>query len=131
MTLTAALFVDDTDQFHLAKDDQTEEQFVLQVQAAITFWGMIVLATGGYLKQLKCQVGLVLFRFVDGKARVKTGRLLPEFQFNIPQTGGVTLPIPTIEPGEGTKSLGVVFDLLNECLHQLEKISKKGLEWSS
>ena len=50
LTLAAALFVDDTDQFHLAEDDQTEEEFILQVQAAITFWGMIVLATGGYLK---------------------------------------------------------------------------------
>ena len=131
MTLTAALFVDDTDQFHLAKDDQTEEQFALQVHAAITFWDMIVLATGGHLKQSKCQVGLVLFRFVNGKAKVKTGRLLPEFQFTIPQAGGTTVLIPTIEPGAGTKSLGVVFDLLNECLPQLDKIRKKGLERSS
>ena len=27
--------------------------------------------------------------------------------------------------------MGVNFDLLNKCTHQLEKISKKGLEWAS
>ena len=51
LTIAAVLFVDDTDQFHLAKDHQTEQEFVDQIQSAITFWGMIVLATGGYLKQ--------------------------------------------------------------------------------
>ena len=68
LALAAVLFVDNTDQFHMAKDYQTAEEFAQQVQAAITFWGMIVLATGGYLKQSKCQVGLVMFKFVDGKA---------------------------------------------------------------
>ena len=80
------------------------------------------------MKQSKCQVGLVLFRFVDGKAKVKTGRLLPNFQFNIPQVGGVTLSIPTIKPGAGTKSLGVVFDLLNKCQYiSWRKFVRKGL----
>ena len=37
LSLAAALFVDDTDQFHLSKDDQSEEDFISQVQAAITF----------------------------------------------------------------------------------------------
>ena len=82
--LAAALFVDDTDLFLLARDDQTEDDFINHVQAAITFWGMIVLATGGYLKQSKCQVGLTLFRFVNGEAKVKSARLLPKFQFTIP-----------------------------------------------
>ena len=54
LTIAAVLFVDDTDQFHLAEDHQTEQEFVDQVQSAITFWRMIVLATGGYLKQSKC-----------------------------------------------------------------------------
>ena len=78
VTLVAALFVDNTNQFHLAKDNQPEGEFILQVQAAITFWGMIVLATGGYLKQSKCQVGLTLFRFVNGVAKFKSARLLPK-----------------------------------------------------
>ena len=37
LTLAAILFVDDTAQFHLVKDLQTEKEFVEQVQAAITF----------------------------------------------------------------------------------------------
>ena len=45
--LVAALFLDDTDLFHLSRDNQTEEDVILQVQTAITFWGMIVFAIGG------------------------------------------------------------------------------------
>ena len=61
LSLVAALFVDDTGQFHLSRENQSEDEFIRQVQSAITFWGMIVLATGSYLKQSKCQVCPVLF----------------------------------------------------------------------
>ena len=92
---------------------------------------MIVLATSGYLKQSKCQVGLTLFRFVNGEAKVKSARLLPKFQFTIPQQSGSSVPIPTVSADAGTDSLGVSFDMMNTCSHQLDRISKKGLEWAS
>ena len=130
LALAAVLFVDDTDQFHMAKDYQTAEEFARQVQSAITFWGMIVLATGGYLKQSKCQVGLVLFKFVNGKAYMVRQPALQQFQFTIPQKGGETVEIPTIDAFTGTKSLGVNFDLANLGVHQVSKIKSKGLEWT-
>lgn len=82
--MAATLFIDDTDLFLLAKDDQTEEDFLCKVQAIITFWGTTALTTGGYITQLKWQVDLVLFRFVNGEAKVKSARHLPKFQFTIP-----------------------------------------------
>ena len=48
-----------------------------KIQSAITFWGMIALATGGYLKQSKCQVALTLFDFPNGKATVQKARNFP------------------------------------------------------
>ena len=54
LSLAAALFVDDTDQFHLSRDNQSEDNFISQVQSAITLLGIIVLATDCYLKQSKC-----------------------------------------------------------------------------
>ena len=131
LTIAAVLFMDDTDQFHLAKDHQTEQEFVEQIQAAITFWGMIVLATGGYLKQSKCQVGLVLFDFRNGVPRIKKISKTPKHQFTIPQKDDKTVPIPTIEADAGTKSLGVMFDLENKGTHHVGYIEKKGAEWTS
>ena len=128
LTIAAVLFVDDTDQFHLAKDHQTEQEFVDQIQSAITFWGMIVLATGGYLKQKKCQVGLVFFDFRNGVPRIKKISKTPKHQFTIPQKDDKTVPIPTIEADAGTKSLGVMFDLENEGKHHVGYIKKKGAE---
>ena len=37
LSLDAALFVDNTNQFHLSKDDKSEDEFLCQVQSAITF----------------------------------------------------------------------------------------------
>ena len=130
-SLAAALFVDDTDQFHLAKDNQSEDNFVRQVQAAITFWGMIVLATGGYLKQSKCQVYPVLFRFIHGRAIVKKPRFMPNHQFTIPQKGGMTVTILTVDQWSATKSLGVMYNVMNICKHQVQFISDKGIVWTS
>ena len=126
LSLAAALFVDDTDQFHLSKDDQSKDKFIRQVQAAITFWGMIVLATGGYLKQSKCQVCPVQFRFINGRAIVKKPRFMPNHQFSIPQKVGTTVTIPTVDPWSATKSLGLMYDVMNICKHQVQFISDKG-----
>ena len=115
----------------MAKGYQMEEEFAQQVQSAITFWGMIVLATGGYLKQSKCQVGLVIFKFVNGKAYMVRQPALQQFQFTIPQKDGETVEIPTVDAFAGTKSLGVNFDLANRGVHQVSKIQSKGLEWTS
>ena len=53
---------------------------------------MIVLATGGYLKQSKCQVGLVFFEFVNGVSRIKKLQKIPKHQFMIPQKDNKMLP---------------------------------------
>ena len=115
----------------MSKDNQSEKEFVEQIQAAITFWGMIILATGGYLKQSKCQVGLVFFNFVNRRSRIKKINRTPQHQFTIPQKDGQTVLIPTIGAAKGAKSLSVIFDLLNKGNHHVDYIKKKGLEWTS
>ena len=130
-TLAAILYVDDTDQLHLADDEQSAEDFMLKIQDAITFWGMIVLATGGYLKQSKCQVAVNVFRFVNGVATSTPLSRLPKHQFTIPQKNDTTADIPTVDADAYTKSLGVHFDMNNKCDHQVDKIVEKGGEWTS
>ena len=92
---------------------------------------MIVLATGGYLKQSKCQVCPVLFCFINGRAVVKKPQFMPDHEFTIPQKGGATVTIPTVDPWSATKSLGVMYDVINKCEHQVQFISDKGTVWTS
>ena len=102
-----------------------------KIQSAITFWGMITLASGGYLKQSKCQVALTLFDFPNGKATVQKAEKLPKHEFVIPQKGDGSVPIPTVGADAGTKSLGVMFDLMNKGKHHVDYIAEKGNEWVS
>ena len=91
------------------------------IKAAIAFWGMLILATGGYIKRSKSQVGLSIFTFVNGSPKLKTGQELPAFQLIIPQKGGSDVSIPTVGAMTGTDFLGVRFDMENKCLHQVKK----------
>ena len=56
---------------------------------------------------------------------------MPNFEFTIPQKGGTTVTIPTVDPRSATKSLGVMYDVMNECDHQVQYISDKGTVWTS
>ena len=53
--LAGILYVDDTDLLIVAKErDQSLDSFFSQTQEAVMDWGLIVQATGGYLKPAKC-----------------------------------------------------------------------------
>ena len=101
------------------------------IQAAITFWGMLILATGGNIKQSKSQAGLSFFIFVNGRPKLEIGRELPTFQFTIPQKDGNNVPILTVSAMKGTDSLSVRFNMENECVHQVKKLIIKGSKWLS
>ena len=101
------------------------------IQVPITFWGILILTTEGYIKQLKSQVGLSLFTFVDEKPKLKIGQELPTFWFTISQKDGCDVPISTVSAMKGTDSLGVRFDTENKCLHQVDKLKTKGFKWLS
>ena len=92
---------------------------------------MLILATGGYIKQSKSQVGLSIFTFVNGQPKLKKEQDLPTFQFTIPEKSGSAAPIPTVNAMTGTNSLGVKFDMENKCLHQVKTILHKGSKWLS
>ena len=68
LSLAAIIFVDDTDLLFRAMEGHSHEEFLSFVQDALNFWGMLVLATGGVLKQKKSRVAVGLFKFLNGKA---------------------------------------------------------------
>ncbi len=53
-TLSAVLYMDDSDLFHMALGTPSNEEFLRIVQSAINDWAGLVHATGGLLKPQKC-----------------------------------------------------------------------------
>ena len=131
MTLTAIMYVDNMDMLLRAKNNQTTEEFLEFIQSAIDFWGMLVMASGGSLKQKKCQVAIASFKFSDGRLRLQQLKSLRDHQFQIPQKNGTSLPIPTKSAEEKVTDLGFEYDLMNTCHHQVKSIRKKRNEWAS
>ena len=68
--LAAIMYIDDIDILLRAKENHMTEEFFEFIQAAIDFWGMLVMASGGLLKQKKCQVAIASFQFSDGRLRL-------------------------------------------------------------
>ena len=129
LSLAAIIYVDDTDLLLRSKKHHSHEEFFSFIQDALNFWGMLVLATGGVLKQKKSRVAVALFKFSDGRARLLQPRAFPKLQFQIPQKGNTSVPIPTVGPDKDIKSLGFTNDLRNSGKHQVKQIEKMGKEW--
>ena len=116
--------MDDTDLLFRALDDPSHEEFFSLVQDALNFWGMLVLATSGVLKQKKSRVAVALFKFLNGKARLLQPRSFPKVQFTIPQKRNTSVPISTVGLNEDITSLGFTNDLRNSGKHQIKRIEK-------
>ena len=129
LSLAAIIYVDDTDLLLRSKKHHSHEEFFSFIQDALYFWGMLVLATGGLLKQKKSRVAVALFKFSDGRTRLLQPRAFPKLQFQIPQKGNTSVPISTIGPDKDIKSLGFTNDLRNSGKHQVKRIDKIGKEW--
>ena len=130
MLLAALSYVDDTDLLLRALENQSTQEFMELIQQAITFWGQLVLATGGVLKQSKCAVAISSVKFVAGKPTIQKPRSLPDIKFHIPQKEGKTAIIPTVGAEENVIALGFSNDLRNTGSHQMKRIKKIGKDWS-
>ena len=66
--LAAILFVDDTDILHLRMDQvETPAEAHSALQASVTNWGKLIIATGGAFKPAKCFSYLVSYGWLpDG-----------------------------------------------------------------
>ena len=105
LSLTAIIYVDDTDLLLRAKNQHSYEEFFSFIQDALNFWGMLVPTTGGVLKQKKSRVAIALYKFSNGRARLLQPRAFPKLHFQIPQKGNSTVPIPTVGPDKDINHL--------------------------
>merc|ERR1719375_2159221 len=99
------------------------------IQKAINEWGKIVMTTGGYLKQVKCQVALAIVEFRNGRPNFKRKSSLNGVEFTIPTKEGDDVPIKVLGPKDAIEALGITTDLVNSGEHHLKEVETKMVEW--
>ena len=106
--LAAIIYVDDTDLLLRAQSRSlTQDEFFVDCQRAVTDWGKIVLATGGYLKASKCFWYMMAWKWVKGMPILRSLSQLPKYEMTIPQKSGTPVKIPLRCVTDAQKTLGV------------------------
>ncbi len=120
------MYVDDTDILHWPPSAYTDnDELVAYVQQATTDWGHLSQASGGFLKAPKCSIYFLSYKYVWGRAKLKSLRDLPKpllwivvdgrhlpSHITIPQPQGPDFPIVTHNVLTASKMLGVHFSPL-------------------
>lgn len=83
------------------------DEFFNDCQEAVTEWGRIVLATGGYLKAAKCFWYMMAWKWVKGMPILRSLSQLPKYKMTIPQKSGTPVKIPLRCVTDAQKTLGV------------------------
>jgi hypothetical protein len=129
--LAAILYVDDTDLLIVAKNrDMTLDEFFEQSQSAVMDWGLIVQATGGYLKDTKCFWYMMAWQWKNGVPSLHPLRTLPNYQLLIPQKSGPPVPIPMKDVTHCEETLGVWSCPTGDFGVHIEKKMKDGHLWA-
>ena len=128
--LAAVIYVDDTDLFIMAsRRDQTLEDFFRQTQGSVTDWGLIVEATGGYIKAAKCFWYMMAWRWDKGVPTLRPLSSLPKFELMIPQKKDPPKPIPMRDVTHCEKTLGVWSCPAGDFGVHIDKVTAKGTLW--
>jgi hypothetical protein len=107
-TLAAIIYVDDTDLLLRASSrDISDGQFYNECQTAVTDWGHIVLASGGYLKAAKCFWYMMSWKWVRGVPQLRSLQQLPKYELYIPQKVGAPATVSLRDVSDAAETLGV------------------------
>jgi hypothetical protein len=106
-TLSAVLYVDNSDHFHMAIRMPSDEEFLQLVQSVTYDWAGLVHSTGGSLKPQKCFWYMLSWIWKKGKACLKTRYELPQKPLYIPQPDGTRVPIHLKTISDPEKKLGM------------------------
>jgi hypothetical protein len=137
------MYINDTNLLHWPPSTTTDsEELIEYVQHTTTNWGNLSQASGGILKCGKCLVYFLDYKFVRGRARMKSlqdlleptcfikheGELLPS-HISILQPDETNAPIVTHDVMTASKMLGFEFSPAGNSLTHVEGMVMKGLDW--
>ena len=128
--LSSVLFVDDNDLLHINMEtDETVEEAHRAIQASITNWGHLLIATGGALKPPKCFGSLISFDWKDGKWSYASNHLKGEFGMTVPLPNGTHAPITHHPVDHAEKTLGAMTAPDGNCKASIKMMQSKGQDW--
>ena len=121
----------------------SDEDFIAQCQQATMDWGLLAQATGGSLKPSKCSIYFMIYKFVRGRAKLKSLRDLPTASSTLTLDSGKeapahivilqpdssSCPIQTLDVSEASKMLGIHFVLKGDSTTHIENMHQKGIDW--
>ena len=82
--LAAVMYVNDTDLLHWAENQNTsDEEMIKKVQEELNLWSEIMHSTGAVLNALKSSLFLLLYKWSNGRPKLKTARDLPEAEHEV------------------------------------------------
>jgi hypothetical protein len=87
--------------------DMSDFEFFARKQQAMYFWAKLLMADGGNLRDIKCSCYLLIYKFVNGEARLRRMREMPQYEFVIHVFNDKHKPIEQIEVDVALKTLGV------------------------
>jgi len=107
--LSAILYVDDTDILHidLTKDERVDEVHA-RIQASVTSWGNLLIATGGALQPAKCFYSIISFEWLNGAWRYASNESRTDLGVSVPLPGGGSAGIGHKAVQHAEKTLGAM-----------------------
>lgn len=143
--LAAIMYVDDTDLLHWAPSATTsDEELIEMVQEDGNDWGRLAQVSGGSLKPAKYSLYLLIYKYVRGRARLKSLRDLPNASATEVRTNdGKLVPghVTVLQPDgskvytqthgitEASKMLDLHFSPCGNSKEHMEQIKAKGQDW--
>ena len=109
--------------------DETVEEAHRAIQASITNWGHLLIATGGALKPPKCFGSLISFDWKDGKWSYASNHLKGEFGMTVPLPNGTHAPITHHPVDHAEKTLGAMTAPDGNCKASITMMQSKGQDW--
>jgi hypothetical protein len=137
------MYVDDTDLLKWPPSSGTSpEELITHVQQATMDYGILAQASGSILKEEKCLVYFLDYKFICGRSRMKLLEDLPPLRayitdkgwtypshICIPQPTGPNAPIKTHDVATALKMFGVHFSPASNSITHVDHIVEKGLDW--
>ena len=128
--LSGILFVDDTDLLHV---DLTRSETITEardaMQASVTDWGNLLIATGGALKPNKCFHTLIGFEWVHGKWRYVHYEENPDADILVPMPDGSQVSIEHVSVTEARETLGIFTSPDGGCGGAMKRMQDKTDAW--
>ncbi len=130
-SLSAILYVDDTDLLHINMDaDESIVEVHAAIQRAIENWGRLLIATGGTLKPDKCFYHLIDFAWTQkGGWQYIAHHEDASAALFVPLPDGTMAPISHLAVDDAQKTLGVTTCPSGNSTGSLHQMKEKAKKW--